>query len=202
MKDQVYLYPVWVRLWHLFNLIMFLGLIFTGISLQYSNVNFELVDFNVAVTWHNVSGILLTIGYAFYLIGNRFTSNGNYYQFKLKNLYKRVKKQFIYYSFGIFRKMDPPYPISKKRKFNPLQKLSYVMVMYFLMPIVIISGFGLFFPGTLPERILGLSGIHFFDLVHIITGFALSIFMIVHVYFCTIGKTPVANFKSMINGWH
>lgn len=202
MKDQVYLYPVWVRLWHLFNLIMFLGLIFTGISLQYSNVNFELVDFNVAVTWHNVSGILLTVGYAFYLIGNRFTSNGNYYQFKLKGLYKRVKKQFIYYSFGIFKKMDPPYPISKKRKFNPLQKLSYVMVMYFLMPIVIISGFGLFFPSTLPEKILGLSGIHFFDLVHIITGFALSIFMIVHVYFCTIGKTPVANFKSMINGWH
>jgi len=202
MKDQVYLYPVWVRLWHLLNLIMFLGLIYTGLSLQYSNVNFELVDFNVAVTWHNVSGILLTIGYAFYLIGNRFTSNGNYYQFKLKGLYKRVRKQFIYYSFGIFRKMDPPYPISKKRKFNPLQKLSYVMVMYFLMPIVIISGFGLFFPGTLPDKILGLSGIHFFDLVHISTGFALSIFMIVHVYFCTIGKTPVANFKSMINGWH
>lgn len=202
MKDQVYLYPLWVRLWHFYNLIMFLTLIFTGLSLQYSSVEFELINFNVAVTWHNVSGILLTAGYCFYLIGNRFTSNGNYYQFKLKGLIKRVKKQFIYYSFGIFRKENPPYPISKKRKFNPLQKLSYVIVMYFLMPLVIISGFGLFFPDILPNKMLGLSGIHFFDLVHIITGFALSIFMIVHVYFCTIGKTPTANFKSMINGWH
>lgn len=202
MKDQVYLYPLWVRLWHLFNLIMFLGLIFTGLSLQYASVEFELIPFNVAVTWHNVTGILLTIGFGFYLVGNRFTSNGQYYQFKLKRLFKRVFKQFRYYSFGIFKKEDPPYPISKKRKFNPLQKLSYVMVMYFLMPIVIITGFGLFFPELLPTKILGLSGIHVFDLIHIITGYALSIFMIVHVYFCTIGKTPTANFKSMINGWH
>lgn len=202
MKDQVYLYPLWVRLWHLFNLIMFLGLIFTGLSLQYASVEFELIPFNVAVTWHNVTGILLTIGFGFYLVGNRFTSNGQYYQFKLKRLFKRVFKQFRYYSFGIFKKEDPPYPISKKRKFNPLQKLSYVMVMYFLMPIVIITGFGLFFPELLPTKILGLSGIHVFDLIHITTGYALSIFMIVHVYFCTIGKTPTANFKSMINGWH
>lgn len=202
MKDQVYLYPLWVRLWHLFNLLMFLGLIFTGLSLQYVSSDFTLVPFNVSVTLHNITGILLSIGFVFYLIGNRFTSNGNYYQFKLKGLLKRVIKQFRYYSLGIFKKENPPYPISKKRKFNPLQKLSYVMVMYFLMPIVIITGFGLFFPEILPTKILGLSGIHFFDLVHIATGFALSIFMVVHVYFCTIGKTPTANFKSMINGWH
>jgi thiosulfate reductase cytochrome b subunit len=26
--------------------------------------------------------------------------------------------------------------------------------------------------------------------------------MCVHVYFCTIGKNPTSNFKSMINGYH
>jgi thiosulfate reductase cytochrome b subunit len=181
---------------------MFLTLIFTGLSLQYSSVDFELINFNSAVTWHNVTGILLSIGFVFYLIGNRFTSNGTYYQFKLKGLLKRVLKQFKYYSLGIFKKEKAPYPISKKRKFNPLQKLSYVLVMYFLMPIVIFSGFGLLYPELLPTKLLGLSGIHVFDLVHITAGFFLSVFMIVHVYFCTIGKTPTANFKSMINGWH
>lgn len=202
MKKPVYLYPVWIRLWHLLNAILFLALTCTGLCLQYSSTEFTLIPFNYAVSIHNIAGIILVVAFVIYLIGNRFTSNGNYYQFKLKGLIKRVVKQFRYYSFGIFKKEDPPYPISKKRKFNPLQKLSYVMVMYFLMPIVIISGVGLLYPDLLPEKLMGMSGIHVIDLIHIITGFAMSIFMVVHIYFCTIGKTPSANFKSMVNGYH
>ena len=117
-------------------------------------------------------------------------------------MFKRVLKQFKYYSFGIFRKETAPYPINKDRKFNPLQKLSYVGVMYFRVPIGILTGYLLLFPEILPEKILGFSGIHFIDLIHIVTGFFLSVFLIVHVYFCTIGKTWSSNFKSMINGWH
>jgi len=111
-------------------------------------------------------------------------------------------KQFRYYSYGIFKKEKPPYSITKKRKFNPLQKLSYVLVMYLLMPVMILTGIMLFFPDVLPSRILGVGGIHLIDLLHIISGFTLSIFMVVHIYFCTIGRTPFANFESMINGWH
>ena len=202
MKKQVYLYPIWVRVWHLINALLFIALICTGLCLQYSGNPYTLIPFNYAVSIHNISGIVLIVGFVFYLVGNRFTSNGSYYQFKLKGLIKRVVKQFRYYSFGIFKKEAPPYPITKKRKFNPLQKLSYVIVMYFLMPIVIFTGLGLFFPDMLPSKIMGMSGLHLIDLIHIITGFALSIFMVVHIYFCTIGKTPLANFKSMINGWH
>lgn len=202
MKDQVYLYPLWVRFWHMSNLITFLALMLTGLSLQYSSIEYPVIPFNISVTVHNIAGIALIVFYSFYLVGNRFTSNGSYYQFKLKGLPKRVMKQFRYYSFGIFKKESAPYPISKKRKFNPLQKLSYVAVMYFLMPLVIVTGVALFFPDLIPDQIIGFSGIHLIDLLHIFVGFALSIFMVVHVYFCTIGKTPTANFKSMINGWH
>lgn len=202
MKDKVYLYPLWVRIWHMFNALLFLSLICTGLCLQYSSSSFTFIPFNYAVSIHNIAGISLTILFLFFIAANRFTSNGNYYQFKLKGLQKRVYKQFRYYSFGIFKKEEPPYPISKKRKFNPLQKLSYVIVMYLLMPLLIFSGIALFFPDLLPDRILGLSGIHLFDIIHIITGFALSIFMVIHIYFCTIGKTPWSNYKSMITGWH
>lgn len=202
MKNKLYLYPIWIRIWHLLNALLFLLLIFTGLCLQYSSSEFTLIPFDYAVNTHNIAGFFLIVGFAFYIAANRFTSNGNYYQFKLKGLTKRVLKQFRYYSYGIFLKEEPPYPISKKRKFNPMQKLSYVVIMYLLMPIVIFSGIGLFFPELLPDRILDISGIHLFDLVHIITGFTISIFMVVHIYFCTIGKTPLANFKSMINGYH
>lgn len=202
MKDKLYLYPLWVRLWHMLNALLFLALICTGLCLQYSSIEFTLIPFNYAVSIHNITGISITAVFVFYLFANRFTSNGNYYQFKLSGLLKRVMKQFRYYSFGIFKKEKPPYPVTKKRKFNPMQKLSYVVVMYFLMPIMIITGIMLFFPDVLPSRILGIGGIHLIDLLHIISGFTLSIFMLIHIYFCTIGKTPFANFKSMITGWH
>lgn len=202
MKDKYYLYPLWVRIWHLFNLLLFLALIFTGILLQYSSEKFSIIQFNYSISIHNYAGILLSIFFVYFLAGNRFTSNGQYYQFPISGMFSRVMKQFKYYSFGIFKKEKPPYPINNERKFNPLQKLSYVGVMYFLVPIVILSGYLLLFPEILPEKILGMSGIHFIDLIHIVTGFFLSVFLVVHVYFCTIGKTWYANFKSMINGWH
>lgn len=202
MREPIYFYPIWVRLWHLTNALMFLVLICTGLCLQYSGSEYSLIPFNYAVTLHNITGIILCLSYVFYLFANRFTSNGNYYQFHLKGMIDRVIKQMRYYSYGIFKKESAPFPITQERKFNPLQKLSYVFVMYFFMPIVIISGFGLFFPELLPDKILGIGGIHLTDLFHIITGFILTVFMVVHIYFCTIGTTPWSNFKSMINGWH
>lgn len=202
MKDKVYLYPIWVRLWHLANAVLFLILIITGLSLQYSSKDFSLISFQTAVSLHNIAGILLCINYIFYMTGNRFTSNGMYYQFHIKGMFERVWKQFMYYSVGIFKGEPAPYPISIKRKFNPLQKLTYAIVMYMFMPLMIATGLGLFFPDILPEKILWINGIHLTDLLHIIAGFAMSVFMVVHIYFCTIGATPWANFKSMIDGWH
>ena len=83
-----------------------------------------------------------------------------------------------------------------------MQKFSYLMVMYIGMPGLIITGIALLYPEINIQSVGGLSGIHLTDLVHLITGFTLSVFMVVHVYFCTIGSTPLSNFKSMFTGWH
>lgn len=202
MTKQIYFYPLWVRLWHLLNAIMCLILIITGLSLQYSSVDYTLIQFNYAVSIHNITGILLCFCYLFYLLSNRYTSNGRYYHFNVKTIFGKVIKQARYYSYGIFKKENPPYPIKVGRKFNPLQKISYVFVMYIFMPIIVVTGIALFFPDMLPDKVFGIGGIHFTDLLHIISAFLLTIFMVVHIYFCTIGKTPLSNFKSMINGWH
>ena len=201
-EEKLYLYPIWVRLWHLTNAVLYLILIITGLSLQYSSKEFTLISFQTSVSLHNIAGIILCINYIFYLTGNRFTSNGMYYQFPLKGMFERVWKQFMYYTIGTFKGEPTPYPVSMKQKFNPLQKLTYVIVMYMFMPAIIVTGLGLFFPDILPDRILGINGIHLTDLLHIIVGFGLSVFMVIHIYFCTFGKTPWTNFKSMINGWH
>jgi thiosulfate reductase cytochrome b subunit len=202
MAEKIYFYPVWVRLWHWLNTLMFLLLIVTGLSMQYSSPDYPFIRFDLAVLLHNIAGIIVTLGYFVFVIGNMVTSNGKFYKVNLREIVGQLKKQFMYYTFGIFKHESAPFPLSENRKFNPLQKVSYIFAMYFFVPIIIISGLGLLFPEIIISQVFGRSGIHLTDLVHIISGFVLSVFMIIHIYFCTIGKTPTANFKSMFTGWH
>ncbi|MBN2173840.1 MAG: cytochrome b/b6 domain-containing protein [Bacteroidales bacterium] len=201
-EEKLYLYPLWLRIWHWTNAFLFLVLIFTGLSLQYAGIESTLIRFDIAVSLHNIAGIILTISFVFFVFANRFTSNSNYYRIKRKGFIKRLLKQFRYYTYGVFIHEPTPFPVSQKRKFNPLQKLSYVMVMYLMMPVIIITGFALLFPEVNLENVFGIAGIYLTDLLHIVTGFVLSVFMIVHIYFCTFGKTVWSNFKSMFTGWH
>jgi thiosulfate reductase cytochrome b subunit len=199
--QRLYLYPVWIRIWHMTNALLCLVLIITGLSIQFSNPG-TVVKFNAAVTVHNLAGIFLTISYGIFFIGNLFTPNGVYYVMPVKDFFVRLKKQFIYYTIGIFKNADAPFPVTEESKFNPLQQVTYVVLMYMFIPFVILSGWGLLYPEITVNSVMGYSGLDLTDLLHIGAGFAISIIMCVHIYFCTIGKNPTSNFKSMINGFH
>jgi thiosulfate reductase cytochrome b subunit len=202
-EEKIYFYPVIIRLWHLINAILCLILIITGISMQFSNPKYPLIRFDIAVSVHNIVAILLSVDYFLFIIGNIVTRNGRFYKIRLSGLFSNLKLQLIYYLKGIFQKKSPPFPINRERKFNPLQQFTYVLIMFFFFPIIIITGIALMYPDIfIPLQFLGASALHLTDLVHIIMGFIISIFMIVHIYLCTIGKTPFSTFKGMINGYH
>lgn len=160
------------------------------------------LQFKVAVAIHNIAGVLLTLSYVVFFLGNLFTVNGKYYIFEVKGFITRLMKQFRYYTIGIFRKETPPFPVTMEQKFNPLQQFSYVILMYVLVPLAILSGIGLLYPQITVNSLLGTSGLNLTDLLHITAGFLITVFLCIHIYFCTIGKTSVSNFKSMIDGYH
>ena len=201
-EERIYLYPRWIRLWHGLNALFCLLLIATGISMQFSNPKVPLIRFDIAVSIHNIFGILLVANYLLFFFGNLFTWNGKHYKISLPGFYQRLMSQFRYYTRGIFKGGDPPFPLDKNKKFNPLQQFSYVMIMYIMVPVIAVSGLGLMYPDVIPTQLLGISGLHLTDLFHVISGFIISLFMFVHIYFCTIGKTPASNFKSMLDGYH
>ena len=201
-EEKIYLYPVWVRLWHLLNAILCLILIITGISMQFSNPKFPLIRFDLAVSVHNIVGIILCVNYLLFFWGNVSTRNGRYYKIIIPGMISRLIIQFKYYTRGLFKGETAPYPLNSERKFNPLQQITYVGSMYLLIPIIMISGWALMYPEIIPARLLWSSGLHLTDLFHITAAFMVSLFMFIHIYFCTIGKTPLSNFMSMINGYH
>jgi thiosulfate reductase cytochrome b subunit len=160
------------------------------------------VGFAKAVKWHNIAAVLLVLNYIFFVAGNILTDNGRYYRISKKNFLSDVNKQLKYYSLGIFKGEKHPFPLTPDRKFNPLQKLTYVLSMYIAFPLLIISGFGLLFPEVVINRFFGINGMILTDILHITMGFFLSLFMIIHIYTCTLGARPTSLFKSILSGFH
>lgn len=199
--DKIYFYPLWLRIWHGLNALCIIILIVTGLLMN-SGGESNAIGFNLTVKIHNAAGILLSLAYIGYIMGNLTTANGRYYLINMKGFFKRPMKQAYYYFWGMFHGMEAPFPITEKRKFNPLQKYMYVLIMYLAVPVLIISGISLLFPEIIIEKVYHFSGISITAILHSAMGFFISIFLIIHIYFATIGKSPLENFKSMINGWH
>ena len=200
----MYLYPKWIRAWHIVNAVMFLILIVTGLSMQYTdkeNLSY-VVGFAIAVKWHNFAAIVLTVNYIIFVTMNLLTKNGRYYRIGKKNFLSDLGKQLKYYSWGMFKWEKHPFPVTEERKFNPLQKLSYVLAMYLAVPLLIISGIGLLFPEITIKGLFGVSGLILTDILHITMGFFLSVFMVIHIYTCTLGAKPTSLFWGMITGYH
>jgi thiosulfate reductase cytochrome b subunit len=200
----MYLYPKWIRAWHITNALMFIILIVTGLSMQYTDKENSsyVVGFAQAVKWHNFAALILTASYVIFVLGNAFNANGRYYRIKKENLWSDLLIQLRYYAFGMFRGERHPFPVTLERKFNPLQKFTYVFAMYVGMPLLIISGIVLLFPEIAPDSVFGISGLVLNDVLHISVGFFLSIFMIIHIYTCTLGAKPFSLFRGMLSGYH
>lgn len=203
MEDhKLYLYPVWLRIWHGINALGIIVLIITGLSMQYGNVDYPLLGFKTSVLLHNICGIIITLNYLLFIFGNALSGNFVQYLMKFKGVGKRLWIQLQYYIWGYFKGETKPFPITKENKFNPLQRVSYLITMYVLVPIVIITGLGLLFPDTVVERFFAVSGLQITALLHAIVGFFISLFLVIHLYVASIGKNPLRNFRSIINGFH
>ena len=200
----MYLYPKWIRAWHIINALMFIILIITGLSMQYTNKENAsyMVGFAKAVKWHNFAALVLTTGYVIFVVGNVVSKNGRYYRIKKENFLSDLVKQMKYYSFGMFKGEKHPFPVTFERKFKPLQKFSYILAMYVGMPLLIISGIVLLFPDIVIDNVFGMSGLVLNDVLHITMGFFLSIFMLIHIYTCTLGARPFSLFRGILTGFH
>lgn len=195
----MYVYPRWIRLWHMLNALLCLLLIITGLVMQYRGQAIE--SFRI-IRVHNTGGILLSISYLFFFIGNLLSPNRKHYRIRFNGLSGRLGNQVHFYLIGLFKGKKNPFTVTREEKFNPLQKLSYVMVMYFFMPLVILSGWDMMFPGFFPTVIIGNTALILSDVIHIICGFTVSLFMVLHIYLCTLGPTPGSLFMSILTGYH
>ena len=199
----MYLYPVWIRLWHIVNAVLILLLILTGAMMLFTdNDNGLLISlFAASGRIHDSSAIILTVSYTVFVAGNIITGNGKYYRISRKDLLQGLWKQLRYFVWGMFRKEKPPFPVTMDDKFNPLEKITYFLIMYAALPLLIISGIIMLFPDMRIMDRLGASFFVFTNILHIILGFLMTIFLIIHIYVCTISPVPGSILRSIISGY-
>jgi len=197
------LYPLWVRLWHIVNAIVIFILIYTGIRIFFlSQGSSDLILKNGGVVvWHNTASKILIISYIGFVLGNIFTDNGKYYRIRWKTFFQDLAIQIRYNMVGMFRHEKQPFPPSFDSKFNPLQKTTYVVIMYIALPLLIISGIGLMIPEENIIRLFSSRGLVIFDVFHIILGIIVTLFLVIHIYLATIGYRPSTGLNGIIMGY-
>lgn len=95
---------------------------------------------------------------------------------------------------------EHPFPATTQSKFNPLQQVAYVGVMYGLLPLLLLTGLLCLYPQAVGDvfprrKILVIAGAF-------CSGIYKPLFIFGHLYLCTTGRTPHETFKSMVDGYH
>ncbi|MBI5898569.1 MAG: cytochrome b/b6 domain-containing protein [Rhodocyclales bacterium] len=202
MSERTYLLPLWIRLWHWTNALLIIVLTVTGVSLHFADPKLPLVEFSLAARIHDIAGLALVAAYAFFALANIVTGNWWQYVPKPPGVIDRCLKQARWYVWGIFRGEPHPFPVTLQNNFNTLQSLIYWAIMYLAMPLLLLTGLIFLFPEFAPDRLFGMDGLLPVAVLHYLTGAAIVMFMIAHIYLGSTGNTVGAMYKTMITGWH
>jgi len=199
---KIYIHPLPVRIWHWTNAIGFVLLILTGLQIRYRDL-VGIASFEASVRIHNFVGFVLMGSYLLWLVFYLTSDKIKNYQMELspKKFYTTAIKQALYYGYGIFRGKENPHHTSPYTKFNPLQKLTYDLIMLLVVPIQFITGLFLWDVQRFAGAVAALGGVRTVDTVHVLLFIFFSAFLPVHAYLATLGHTPGAHFKAMFTGY-
>lgn len=197
---RVYMYDVYERLWHWLQTAAILLLLFTGLIIHKPDL-FGIFSFSYVVQVHNILALLLVLNAGLSLFYH--LASGEIKQFipRPRGFFDEAFTQALYYVRGIFR--DEPHPIEKtrERKLNPLQQVTYVMVLNVLLPAQIITGALMWGAQRWPGAAAALGGLPWLGPLHTLVAWSFAAFIILHVYLTTTGPTPAANMKAMMMGY-
>lgn len=198
--SKMYVHPAPVRIWHWINAIGVVLLVITGAQIRFAE-QMNMMSLQNAITVHNYAGFTVLAAYLLWLLYYFSTGRIQTYIPNLKTFHTLAIRQIKYYGYGVFKGDPNPYTITPENKFNPLQEMAYVNLMFIMLPAQIISGLFLWQVKRFGDYIGLLGGIKVVDTIHVLLFFFFTSFLVVHCYLATLGHTPLAHFKAMFTGF-
>jgi len=197
---RIYYYTVHERIWHWVQAAAIMLLMWTGLEIHHPQT-WSLLGFQTATTLHNLLGFALIVNALLGLLYHVFTEEILQYVPQHKDFFDMAWKQAAYYLSGIFR--GEPHPIEKDpdNKLNPLQKVTYLLILNLLLPAQLVTGLLIWGAQRWPQLTERLGGLVLLGTVHTLAAWGFAAFFLLHIYLATIGHTPLANIKAMLVGW-
>ena len=197
---RTYLHPLPLRIWHWLNALLVVILLITGAQLRIPGIA-SLRPNDPALMVHKYAGWAMAVSFVIWLVYGLVSDHlRRHYVVRRRDL-KGVFSQARFYLFSIFRGEENPFLPSPEEKFNPLQKLAYGAIMGLLTPVLVVTG--LLYSDILFFRkyILLWDIVGVLDAIHVIGAYVFALYLVVHVYMATLGRTAFSHIKAMIVGY-
>jgi thiosulfate reductase cytochrome b subunit len=201
-QEEIYLHPLPIRIWHWINALGFVLLILTGAQIRYADL-FSVMTFESAVKLHNWIGFAVIANYflwlGYYLFSDRIS---NYHSvLDAKAFFTNYYRQTLYYSYGIFKGEKRPHKVQPLDKFNPMQKVTYQMIMMVTVPLQILTGLMMWDVQRFSSWIELMGGIRIVSTIHVVLFILFVFFILVHAYMGALGSKRSTHFKEMFTGF-
>lgn len=193
-------YTLYERFWHWLQAAGILLLILTGLMIH-SPDQFGWFSFDTAITVHNVLGLLLVanafLGLFYYVVTGAIRQHIP----EPRDFISLSVKQAAFYLRGMFR--GEPHPLAKtsERRLNPLQQVTYLLILNVLLPLQVVSGLLMWSGQNWPESVGAVGGQAALAMIHTAGAWLFGSFLVVHVYLTTTGHTPLAHLRAMVLGY-
>jgi thiosulfate reductase cytochrome b subunit len=201
-SPELYINPLPVRIWHWLNALGFIMLILTGTQIRYVNL-FNLMSFETAIKTHNWVAFAVIANYfvwlGFYLFSDKITVY--HPELNMRKFFDKAFKQIMYYSYGIFRGEKSPHNVVPHDKFNPMQSITYQIIMLMVVPMQFLTGIMMWDMKRFEGLINMVGGIQVVVVTHVMIYIFFISFTMIHAYMGALGKTPATHFREMFTGY-
>ncbi len=201
MNSTLSLYSLHERIWHWLQAAGLICLILTGMAVHYPDRFGILGSMANAVRWHSWIGFALIVN-AFLGIFYHLTAE-KYQHFlpRMDDFTGAAIRQARFYFYGIFKGEKHPLDADPRRKLNPLQKITYLLLLNILLPFQIVTGVLMWGADRWPGTFARVGGLWVLGPAHTLGSYLFLAFLIGHIYLSTTGPTPMSLLRAMITGY-
>jgi len=197
---KIYLHPLPLRIWHWGNAFLGITLLVTGIQLRLPGIA-SLQPHNAPLLVHRYVGWAMAASFVFWLVYSLTSRHlSRQYGIHGRDL-QGIFRQSKFYLVSIFKGEDNPFQPTPDGKFNPLQKLAYGVIMGIFTPLLVITGVLLNDKLFFREYILRWDVVGVLDALHVMGAYVFALYLVVHIYMATLGRTAASHIRAMIVGY-
>jgi len=201
-RDETYINPLPVRIWHWVNALGFILLILTGFQIRYVGI-LNVLSFETAVKTHNWVGFAVIANFLIWIGFYLFTDKIKVYHPELdaKKFFLNFFRQAQFYSYGIFKGEKSPHHVRPHDKFNPMQSMTYQILMLMVVPVQFFTGILMWDVKRFENLIEMVGGLRVVSTIHILIFILFVFFILVHAYMGALGRKPSTHYKEMFTGY-